>query len=185
MRGTVIVACVTGVLASCASAWARSPTGIVLLSQRESSVDVTGHVGDAAVDAAGIAIDPPKELGTVSERAAPKIPRAPLHKIGTVNKQRLREEVERSFRDIERCRFKVAAASGLPIAKVNAGEISLHWTILPSGGTRDTVVFEVKQTDLALMKCIRRRMNAWTFTAPRGGPLPVDYDYTFPALGSP
>ena len=55
----------------------------------------------------------------------------------------------------------------------------------PPDSPGDTVVFEIKQTDLALMKCIRRRMNAWTFTAPRGGPLPVDYDYTFPAIGSP
>ena len=185
MRRTVRVACVTVVLACGASAWARPPTGIVLLNERESSLDATGHVGDADIDAVGFTIDPPNDQGTISERTVPRIPRRPLQKAGTLNKQVLREEVEKRFRDIERCRFKVAAAFGLPIAKVNAGEIALHWTILPSGGTRDTVVFETKQTDLALMKCIRRRMNAWTFTAPRGGPLSVDYDYTFRAIGSP
>lgn len=173
------------VLASTALARSQPPVGIVLLNERESSMEVTGRVRDADVDAAGIDIDTPKDLGAVSERAVPRVRRRPLHKTGTLDKQRLREEVEKNSRDVERRRFKVAAASGLPVAKVNAGEISLHWTILPSGGTRDTLVFETRHTDLALMKCIRRRMNAWTFTAPRGGPVPVDYDYTFPVIGTP
>ena len=185
MRRAVRVACVTIVLVSWASAWARPPSGIVLLNERESSLDATGRVGDAEIDAVGLTIDPPNELGTISERTVPRIPGRPLHKTGTLNKKLLGKEVEQRFRDIERCRLKVAAASEVPISKVTAGKIALHWTILPSGGTRDTLVFETTQTDLALMKCIRRRMNAWTFTAPRGGPVSVDYDYTFAAVGSP
>lgn len=159
-------------------------TGVVLLARRESALDVTGAVGDAEVDSAGVDIAASRNLGSISERPAPKIPRPPLHPKGTLDPQLLRLDLARNFRDIELCRFKVAAASGLPVTALSAGQISLHFTVLPSGGTRDTLVFETTQTDLALMKCVRRRMNAWRFSQPRGGPVSLAYDYTFPTLGS-
>jgi hypothetical protein len=81
--------------------------------------------------------------------------------------------------DLELCRARVASAAGVPIEEVKAGTISLRWTILPTGGTRATLVLERSETELALMKCVRRRMNGWQFTAPEGGSVNVAYDYEF------
>jgi hypothetical protein len=155
-------------------------TGIVLMSKRERSLDTRGKVGDAEVDSAGVKISAPG-IGTAKERAAPRIPKRPPGQVGTVDRETLRAEVAQNFKDLELCRYKLAAAAEVMLPQIQAGEISLHWTILPTGHTRDTVVLELTQTDLSLMKCIRRRMNAWTFTKPVGGPLPVDFDYTFVA----
>lgn len=155
-------------------------TGIVLMNTRERSLDTNGKVGDMEVDSAGVKISSPR-TGAAKERKAPRIPRKPLAQVGTLDREILRAEVARNFTDLELCRYQLAAAAGVMLSRIAAGEISLHWTILPTGHTRDTVVLELRQTDLSLMKCIRRRMNAWTFTKPVGGPLPVDFDYTFVA----
>jgi hypothetical protein len=171
-------------VASAAAAEPAGPVGIVLLARRASALDVTGTVGDAEVDSAGVDIAAARRIGTISERPAPEIPEPPLHPKGTLDPQLLKRDIVRNFRDIELCRFKVAEASGLPARALSAGEISLHFTVLPSGQARDTLVFETTQTDLTLMKCVRRRMNAWRFTQPRGGPVSLAYEYTFPNLGS-
>jgi hypothetical protein len=67
----------------------------------------------------------------------------------------------------------------MEVEDVKAGQITAQWTILPAGDTRDTLVLEETTTALALMKCARRQMNAWRFTAPVGGPVDVAFQYDF------
>lgn len=158
--------------------------GIVLLERHESSLDTTGKVRDADVDSAGVSVAEPMALGSISETTVPRIPERPLNPEGVIDPAAFRVDVARNFSDLESCRLKVAEAAGVPIGDVEAGEISLHWTVLPSGRTRDTVVLETVQTDLALMKCVRRRMNGWTFNQPVGGPFHAHFDYTFSPMRS-
>lgn len=166
-------------LATPAAGVASDEQGVVLLERHESSLDTTGQVRAADVDSAGVSVAEPSALGSISETVVPTIPERPLKRTGTLDPLTFGQEVARHFADLESCRIKVAEAARVPLGAVAAGEISLHWTVLPSGGTRDTVVLEVSQTDLVLMKCVRRRMNAWTFSAPVGGPYRAHYDYTF------
>lgn len=157
-------------------------TGIVLLNDHQTSLDTTGVVREAEVDSAGLAIVRPAALGTIAENAAPQIKRRALRRLGRLSRPAFDIELTKNFSDVEQCRFRVAAAAGIPLAKVRAGKISLHWTLLLSGHTRDTVVLEITATDFPLMKCIRRHMNGWRFTPPLGGPVPLDYDYVFPPV---
>ncbi|MEP6655438.1 MAG: hypothetical protein ABJA82_18885 [Myxococcales bacterium] len=166
----------------CNPAGAREESGIVLLNDHETSRDTTGAVRDAEVDSAGLAIVRPAALGTIAENAAPQIKRRPLRRAGKLDKPIFELELRKNFNDVEECRFRVAAAAGIPVATVKAGKISLHWTLLPSGRMRDTVVLETAATDFPLMKCIRRHMNGWKFTPPRGGSVSLDYDYLFPPV---
>jgi len=158
--------------------------GILLLDDHESSLDTNGDIGDAKVDSSGTSIAEPQPLGPISETKVPRIPRRPLKKEGKIDAKVFSADLTRNFADIETCRLKVAAAAGVPLTKVIAGAISLHWTVLPSGRTRDTVVLETAKTDLAVMKCVRRRMNAWTFGKPVGGPVHADYDYVFRTIAT-
>jgi hypothetical protein len=90
-----------------------------------------------------------------------------------------RREVEQRFGDLELCRTQVARAAGIPWEEVEAGSLALRWTILPSGGTRDPLVLEEEETSLPLMRCVRRHMDGWHFTAPRNRPVLVEFGYSF------
>jgi hypothetical protein len=105
--------------------------------------------------------------------------RRPLRRIGKLDPAILSREVNERFRDFELCRVKVARLAGIRLDDLKAGQITARWTILPGGDTRDTLVLEVSDTALAVMRCARRRMNAWRFTGPVGGPVEVEYDYDF------
>ena len=158
--------------------------GIVMLARQQRSLDTTGELRNVDVDTAQVQIAAAPPVGEMEERTAPRIPRRPLRREGTIRPAVLAAEVRNHFRDLEVCRLKVARAGSIAPSQVKAGEITLHWTILPSGATQGTLVFETTETDLALMKCIRRRMNGWRFTQPTGGPLHAEYDYRFASAGS-
>lgn len=160
---------------------AESP-GIVRLARQQRAIETTGQLRDVDVDRARVEIAAAPPLGTIKERTAPEIPRRPLRRVGTLDRKVLAAEIRAQIADAELCRFKVAQAAGIPPADVKAGELTLHWTIQTTGETRGTLVFEGTETDLALMKCVRRRMNGWRFSKPSGGPVDVEYDYRFASV---
>lgn len=69
-----------------------------------------------------------------------------MRRAGKLDKPICELELRKNFNDVEEWRFRVAAAAGIPVAKVKAGKVSLHWTLLPSGRMRDTLVLEAVAT---------------------------------------
>lgn len=159
--------------------WCKEALGIVRLARQERSLETTGKIQDVDVDAAAISISDAPPLGEVTERPAPAVKERPLHPRGTIDRSTLAKEVAERFRDLELCRARVARVAGVALDQVKAGELTLRWTITARGGTRGTLVLERTETDLPIMKCIRRRMNAWQFSPPKGGVVQVSYDYQF------
>jgi hypothetical protein len=163
---------------------AAESEGIVQLRRKLLAPESTGEPSEVTVDRAEVKIEEAPPLGEVKERKVPRVRRRPIRRIGKIDLAILGQEVGARFRDFELCRARVARVTERDLSKVKAGRISVRWTIVPDGGTRDTLVFEETDTDLALMKCARRRMNGWTFTPPTGGPVDVEYDYRFSSLDS-
>jgi hypothetical protein len=163
---------------------AAEPEGIVQLRRKLLAPGSTGDPSEVAADRADVKIEEAPPLGEVRERKVPRVRRRPIRRIGKIDLAILGREVGARFLDFELCRARVARVTDKDLSEVKAGRISVRWTIVPDGGTRDTLVFEETDTDLALMKCARRRMNGWTFTPPTGGPVDVEYDYRFSPLAS-
>lgn len=174
---TVIVMLV--ILASSPVGMAAPPAGIVTLIHKDLRSTVTGKIADSALDRVDVKIEEAPPLGKLEERVAPKVPRRPLRKVGRIDPETLAREAAEKFRDFEVCRVKVARAARVPLDEVKAGKVSALWTILPTGRTRGTLLFEETDTDLATMKCARRQMNRWRFAPPKGGPVDVEFDYEF------
>ena len=51
----------------------------------------------------------------------------------------------------------------------------------PAGAPPRSVVYQQRETELALLKCIRGRMEAWQFTPASGDPIVIEQTYDFQA----
>lgn len=115
-------------------------------------------------------------------RAALRPPPPPPAPVGVLDLAQWKTEVSQRTRELEACRSNLAAATGLATNQINAGSLLLRWTIMPDGRSRNAIVLEQEATDLDVMKCVRRRMAAWLFTPPTGGPVDVEHTYRFTPL---
>ena len=161
-----------------ADARGQSTGGVVQLSRELRSEDRTGEIRDVDFDRLDVAIRRAVPLGELKERAVPRARRRG-ETPGRLDRAVLNREVKAQLQDFELCRVKVARLADIPLHEVKAGRITARWTILPSGDIRDTLVLEQTDTALGLMKCARRRMNAWRFTPAVGGPVEVAFQYDF------
>lgn len=194
--GVALLCCVWGAMmmmmlpaAARAAPGRANDSGIPSTNEREGSLQASGSAGRTDVDRAGVEIAVPASpdtAGAVSERQAPSSvddpPPRDKDNSGKVDRKVFDAEILRNISEIEACRSRVAAARDTAPANIQAGKIALHWTVLPSGHTRNALVFETTPTDLALMTCVRNRMNAWVFTPPQGGAVTAAYDYAFADL---
>jgi hypothetical protein len=156
-----------------------APSGVVTLSRKLRAKDPTAKISEVELDGTAVKIEEATAPGAIQEPPVPRMRSRPLRRIGKLDPAILSREVNERFRDFELCRVKVARLAGIRLDDLKAGQITARWTILPGGDTRDTLVLEVSDTALAVMRCARRRMNAWRFTGPVGGPVEVEYDYDF------
>ena len=112
--------------------------------------------------------------------ARPPWPRRP-QPAASVDWRRLQGEVSQRFGDLEACRNKIARQEKVAVEDLRAGLVVLRWTILPSGRTAQSVVYQQRETELALVKCIRARMDAWQFTPASSDPIVIEQTYDFQA----
>jgi hypothetical protein len=161
-----------------------APAGLSRLSEELRSSTLTGKFKEIDVAARNAKISAPG-VGSLVETPVRQPTRAALVRQAQMDRQVLGTEVRRWLPDLEACRTTVARSTGVSPAEVNAGTVGLRWTILPGGGSRGALVLEEDATDLEVMKCVRKRMNAWRFTAAVDGPVDVAYSYTFAALPRP
>jgi hypothetical protein len=171
-------------MAPAARAEEPAASNMARLSDELRSSTLTGKLKE--VDVARTAkIDQASSGGDILERRVPQVVPASLGPVGRLYAPLLNAEVKQRFHDLEVCRANVAEAQGVPVEELKADTIGLRWTILPTGRTRGTLVFEEKDTDFDLMKCVRDRMTAWQFTGSKAGPVEVVYSYTFIPMPRP
>lgn len=142
------------------------------------SLRETGRVGSMFVQGGGVQaprndLDVPKEnaiqnASTMEDRPLPQ-PRA-----GVVDRAVLERQIRARFASVRDCRVEVARRKQVAPARVNAGTLTLRWTILPTGEAVASTVVVTTPTDGDLVDCVKRRMATWTFTRPRGGSVAVE-----------
>jgi hypothetical protein len=146
----------------------------------------TGRIGDmtpAPVPPAASAVQRVPDVGDSGERsvdkaaAAVNVPRA--ERVGTINPATLEREVGERLATLDDCRIEVARRHQVPPADVRADTLTLRWTIRPNGAAGATEVVATAPVELEVMDCVKATMSTWTFSRPRGGPVPVERDFRF------
>jgi hypothetical protein len=123
---------------------------------------VRGQVKIADAPPLGAAVERPALLtAAAAAAAAPTPPPAPAPR-------RLTAEVNQRVRELEFCR-----------GGARSGQIEVRWRILPDGRTTNALVLEQQPTDMDIMKCARRRIEAWRFSTATPAPVDVELAYDF------
>jgi hypothetical protein len=179
-------------LGTAAVAWAQAKAEpraeqapIVKLSEQLRSPGSTGKWKEVGVDPGKSRISTVPRL-KLDERAVPAsyvgasaVPGG--EPSASVDWRRLQGEVSQRFGDLEACRNKVARQGKVAVEDLRAGLVVLRWTILPSGRTAGSVVYQQRETELALLRCVRARMDAWRFTPASRDPIVIEQTYDFQA----
>jgi hypothetical protein len=163
----------------------REQAPIVKLSEQLRAPGSTGKWKEVGVDSGKSRISAVPRL-KLDERAVPASYSRPGAGTGgeptaSVDWRRLQGEVSQRFGDLEACRNKVARQEKVAVEDLRAGLVVLRWTILPTGRTAGSVVYQQRETELALLKCVRARMAAWQFTPASGDPIVIEQTYDFQA----
>jgi hypothetical protein len=148
------------------------------------SLGETGRVG--AMTPASAGVPGGKELTVQPEKdvapAAQGLGAEPQRPKGTVDEARLAREIDTYLTSLDDCRINAARVKQVLPSGVAADKLVLRWTILPDGRTGMTSVVAASPTDAEVMNCVKAAMARWTFTAPRGGSLPVERSFAFRTL---
>jgi len=125
-----------------------------------------------------MAAQPEKDVVSAAEGLGAEPPRP----TGTIDQARLTREIDTYLTSLDDCRINVARIKQVLPSGVVASSLMLRWTILPNGRTSMTEVVATSPNDSALMNCVKAAMAQWTFTAPHGGPVPVERPFAFRVL---
>jgi hypothetical protein len=146
----------------------------------EPSLYDTGRVGK--INVAGGQMRPsgahPDSREIEGERKAQTIERPPAYP-GRVNRDALDRDLRSRFALLRLCRSDVARARRIALDAVTASQLTLRWTILPSGRVTDTLVVATAPVDGKVMDCVKRQMSLWTFASPEGGAARVERPFQF------
>ena len=157
----------------------RQPANLV----EAPSLKETGKIAVAPVPPAMNLIETEGPLKSPTEKsiapAASNIDSAPSRPRGVINQRVLDKEIAERFAEISACRVDVARLKQVMPTQVVADKLMLRWIIQPDGTTASTEVVAIAPVDLAIMDCAKRVMSQWTFTRPRGGPMPVERPFKF------
>jgi hypothetical protein len=92
---------------------------------------------------------------------------------GQINRGLVEMEAEPYLRALRVCPLEVARKKQVPLGAIDAGHVELAFTIQPSGAVTEARAFASRGADDAVLACVGRRMFAWRFTPPDGGPAEV------------
>ena len=147
------------------------------------SLKETGKIAVAPVPSTMNLIETEESLKSPTEKsiapAASNIDSAPSLPRGVINQRVLDKEIAERFAEISTCRVDVARGKQVMPSQVVADKLMLRWIIQPDGTTASTEVVAIAPVDLGIMDCAKRVMSQWTFTRPRGGPMPVERPFKF------
>src|SRR6185312_2995296 len=142
-----------------------------------------GRVAGSSVGGGGIEIAPAevdvsggKSEAQVAGPAARALAPAPA---GTIEEAELASEIAARFETLDDCRIEVARSRHVLIAAVQADRLTLRWTIVDTGEVTDATAVGTTPVDADVLDCVKRQMTSWTFSAPSGGPMPVERVFKF------
>jgi hypothetical protein len=122
----------------------------------------------------------PQELRVQAKTNEPR-PSATTAPGAVVNPAVLKREIRSRFRLLKDCPREVARNRRVALDAISASRLTLRWTILPGGQVADTQVVATAPTDGRVMNCVKREMSQWSFSAPSGGAVRVERDFSFRA----
>jgi hypothetical protein len=88
-------------------------------------------------------------------------------------------EYLRAEPQLAQCRIEVARRRRVLPSRIAAEEVTLRWTIEPSGRVRDAEAVTAAHTDLEVAACAKRVISDWRFRQIPGGPVTVEWTYRF------
>lgn len=148
--------------------------------------DRMGRVAGPSLGAGSVGI-PPGEVDVsggnseaqVAGPAARALAPAPP---GTIDQRELEGEIAENFQTLEPCRIDVARTRHVSPGEVLADRLTLRWTITDAGAVSDATAVGTTPVDADVLDCVKRQMTGWRFTAPSGGPLPIERVFQFRPL---
>lgn len=145
----------------------------------------TGRVGAMTVSDPGSKIEQtpdhgvgPKEM-VVQPAAVEVETSAAGASNGFINASVLAREIGERLATLNACRIAEARRQQLAWNEVPAGQLTLQWTILPTGAVAEAEVTAIDPIDLHVLDCVKRQMNQWTFARPRGGAVRLSRPFAF------
>jgi hypothetical protein len=141
----------------------------------------TGRIAGASVDGTGTAIVPlvahtQRHESSVKPAAAVALAPPPA---GFIPAKVLDAEISTRFEALEQCRIDVARRKRVQMSSIEADRVTLRWTILRTGQAVATEAVATTPIDADVLDCVKREMNAWMFSRPSGGPLPIERFFRF------
>jgi hypothetical protein len=140
----------------------------------------TGRIADVPVAHEGAVIVPAvlRQSQEASVKPAATVALAPPPP-GVLDDKLLSSEIATRFEPLALCRIDVARTKQLRADEVAADRLTLRWTIETTGKVTATEVVGTTAVDADVLHCVKQQMTAWTFSPPKGGPLPVERVFAF------
>jgi hypothetical protein len=109
----------------------------------------------------------------------PVLGEAPRVHIGFISDSLLEHEMRQPVAALETCRIEVARRQNQRWNQVEAGRVTLRWTILPTGAISQIEVKPLDPLDLHVLDCVKGAMALWTFASPSWGVVTVVHPFAF------
>ena len=114
-------------------------------------------------------------------RERPIRPVAARDPVGEIDPETLARELDSRLSTLPDCVIEAARQERVPLRGINADTLILRFCIGPAGDVGEVEVDASDATDPEVVGCVKAEMQTWMFTRPRGGPLPVERAFRFPA----
>ena len=139
------------------------------------SLRETGRMAPALLP--GTEITPPRaDVPDERERSIPAV-KAPA--AGTIDPAILAKEVGAHLAELGDCVIEAARREQIPPGGILADTLTLRFRIEPAGHVTGVEVVATSPTDPSVLACVKSDMKDWTFTRPKGGPVPIERAFSF------
>jgi outer membrane biosynthesis protein TonB len=170
-----------GIAGGAAAAGPGSSSG---LSGLDAELNGTGRVG-AVSPGTKSQIDAPDGGATPAPEARPARPVAVTHSNDALSDPAAtgarpvdqNEEYRQTEGRVAACRVEVARRRQVPPAKVDAGTVTVRFTVEPTGRVRDAEAVSASETDPEVAACAKRVLSEWVFARHVGKPVTVQRTY--------
>jgi hypothetical protein len=149
------------------------------------SLRETGRVGQIGVSGQGAQIQQlppersaPRELTVTAAKERVERPAAAAPQ-GVIDPVLLERQIQARFGALNACPADVARRRHLAPGTLRAKQLTLRWTILPTGQVAETAVVAASPVHVEVMDCVKRQMGRWSFARPRGGSVRLERAFTF------
>jgi hypothetical protein len=101
--------------------------------------------------------------------------------VGEIDPETLAAELDSRMSTLPDCLIEAARHERVPLRGITVEPLTLRFCIGLAGDVASVEVDASDATDPEVVECVKSEMQSWMFTRPRGGPLPVERAFRFPA----